>query len=203
MYNTELMDVLITYQHGMAGGSLDPTCGDRFTASRALLCKGDFVAQRHNGIQNLLTSLLSKVCKDVDVKPHLLPIDSEVFNLRSTVTSPEARLDIKAGSFWSRGETAFFDVCRTHVNSTCNQNKSTESIFVEHEKDKKRNYQQRVDDEEVGSFTPLVFWDERGNGLGMQAFSKQSRGQTFPPPQNGKSYASAISCQCHIISQRL
>ena len=92
------MDVLITYQHGMARGSLDPTCGDRFTASRALLCKGDFVAQRHNGIQNLLTSLLSKVCKDVDVKLHLLPIDSEVFNLRSTVTSPEAILDIKAGS---------------------------------------------------------------------------------------------------------
>ena len=199
------MDVLITYQHGMARGSLDPTCGDRFTASRALLCKGDFVAQRHNGIQNLLTSLLSKVCKDVDVKPYLLPIDSEVFNLRSTVTSPEARLDINAGSFWSRGETAFFGVCRTHVNSTCNQNKSTESIFVEHEKDKKRNYQQRVADEEVGSFTHLVFWDERGNGLGMQAFSKQPRGQTPPPPppQNGKSYASAISCQCHIISQRL
>ena len=49
-------------------------------------------------IQNILTSLLSKVCKDVDVKLHLLPIDSEVFNLRSTVTSPEAILDIKAGS---------------------------------------------------------------------------------------------------------
>ena len=157
------MDVLIAY-HGMARGSLDPTCGDRFTVSRALLCEGDFVAQRHDGIQNLLTSLLSKVCKDVDVKPHLLPIDTEVFNLRSTVTSPEARLDIKAGSFWSRGETAFFDVCRTHVNSTCNQNKSTESIFVEHEKDKKRNYQQRVVDVEMGSFTPLVFWHERRNG---------------------------------------
>ena len=140
------MDVLIAYQHGMARGSLDPTCGDRFTVSRALLCKGDFVAQRHDSIQNLLTSLLSKVCKDVDVKRYLLPIDSEVFNLRSTVTSPEARLDINAGSFWSRGETAFFGVCRTHVNSTCNQNKSTASIFLEHEKDKKRNYQQRVVD---------------------------------------------------------
>ena len=81
------MDVLIAY-HGMARGSLDPTRGDRFTVSRALLCKGDFVAQRHDGIQNILTSLLSKVCKDVDVKLHLL----------STVTSPEAILDIKAGS---------------------------------------------------------------------------------------------------------
>ena len=113
--------------------------------------------QRHDDIRNLLTSLLSKVCKDVEIEPHLLPIDNKVFNLRSTVTSPEARLDINAGSFWSRGETAFFGVCRTHVNSTCNHKKSTESIFVEHEKDKKRNYQQRVVDVEVGSFTPPGF----------------------------------------------
>ena len=185
--------MLIAY-HGMARGSLDPTCGDRFTVSRALLCKGDFVAQRHDGIQSILTSLLNKVCKDVDVKPHLLPIDSDVLNPRSTVTSPEARLDIKAGSFWSRGETAFFDVCRTYVNSTCNQKKSTESIFLEYEKDKKRNYQQRVIDVKMGFPPPLVFWHERKKGEGMQAFSKQPSGQTPPPPQNGKSYASPISC---------
>ena len=189
------MDVLIAY-HGMARGSLDPTCGDRFTVSRALLCKGDFVAQRHNGIQNLLTSLLSKVCKDVDVKPHLLPIDSDVLNPRSTVTSPEARLDIKAGSFWSRGETAFFDVCRTYVNSTCNQNKSTESIFLEYEKDKKRNYQQRVIEVEMGfPPPPLLFWHERKKGEGMQAFSKQPSGQTPPPPSAKRQ----VVCQCHIL----
>ena len=73
---------------------------------------------------------------------------------KSTVTNPEAILDIKAGSFWSRGETAFFHVCLTHVNSTCNQNKSTKSIFVEHEKDNKRNYQQRVIDVEMVSPPP-------------------------------------------------
>ena len=119
-------------------------CGDRFTVSHALSCKkGGFVAQRHDGIRNLLTSVLSKVCKNVEVEPHLLPIDNEVFDLRSTVTSHEARLDIKAGRLRSRGETAFFDVLATHVNSTCNQNKSTESIFMEHEKEKKRKYKQR------------------------------------------------------------
>ena len=74
-------------------------CGDRFTVSHTLSCKkGGFVAQRHDGIRNLLTSG-SKVCKNVEVEPHLLPIDNEVFDLRSTVTSHEARLDIKAGSF--------------------------------------------------------------------------------------------------------
>ena len=114
-------------------------CGDRFTVSHVLSCeKGGFVAQRHDGIRNVLTSLLSKVCKNVEVEPHLLPIDNEVFDQKSTVTSHEVRLDIKAGSFWSRRETAFFDVRVTYVSSTCNQNKSTESIFMEHEKEKKR-----------------------------------------------------------------
>ena len=60
--------------------------------------KKGFVSQRHDGIQNLLTSLLSKVCKDVEVEPHLLPMDNDVFNLSSAVKIPEARLDIKAGS---------------------------------------------------------------------------------------------------------
>ena len=80
---------------------------------------------------------------------------------------PEARLDIKARTFWSRGETAFFDVFFTHVNSTCNQNKSTELIFVEHENEKKRKYQQRVIDVEMGSFVPLVFG--RNGGMGENA----------------------------------
>ena len=73
-------------------------CADRFTFSHSLSCKkGGFAAQRHDGIRNLLTSLLSKVCKDVEVEPHLLPINNEVFDLRSTVTNPEARLDMKSG----------------------------------------------------------------------------------------------------------
>ena len=64
-------------------------CGERFIVSHALSCKKTgFIAQRHDGIQNLVTSLLSKICKEVAVEPHLLPINNEVFNLRSTITSP-------------------------------------------------------------------------------------------------------------------
>ena len=124
---------------------------------RPVIKTRSFVAQRHDDIRNLLTSLLSKVCKDVEIEPHLLPIDNKVFNQRSTVTSPEARLDIKAGNFWSRGETASFHVRVTHVNSTCNQNKSTELIFAEHEQEKKGKHQHRVIDVEMGSFNSLFF----------------------------------------------
>ena len=68
------------------------------------------MTQRHDGVRNLLTSFLGKVCTNVEVEPQLQQLDNERFNLRSAVTSAEARLDMKAGGFWSRGVTAFFDV---------------------------------------------------------------------------------------------
>ena len=105
------------------------------------------MAQRHDGVRNLLTSLISKVCTNVEVEPQLQPLDNARFNLRSAVTSPEARLDFKAEGFWSRGVTAFFDFRVTHVNSKCNQGKGTSTIFKEQEGEKKREYKQRVLDQ--------------------------------------------------------
>ena len=124
------------------------------STSIMLTCKkGGFVA--HDGVRNLLTSLLAKVCKNVEIEPHLLPLDNERFTLRSANTSPEAWLDMKADGFWLRGATAFFDVRVTHVNSNCNQGQPTQTIFKEHENEKKRKYQQRVLDVEMAAFTPL------------------------------------------------
>ena len=91
------------------------------------------MAQCHDGVRNLLTSLLSKVCKNVQVEPHLQPLDNEVMNLRSATTSSDARLDVKAGGFWSCAVTAFFDVRVTHVISKTNQGKPTAEIFKEQE----------------------------------------------------------------------
>ena len=62
------------------------------------------MAQRHDGVRNLLTSLIGKVCTNVEVEPQLQLLDNERFNLRGAVTSPEARLHLKAGVFlvsWS------------------------------------------------------------------------------------------------------
>ena len=100
--------------------------------------KGRARGTEHDGVRNLLTSLVGKVCTNVEVEPQLQPLDNERFNLRSAVTSPEAKLDFKAGGFWSRGATTFFDVRVTSVNSKCNQGKATSTIFKEQEEEKKR-----------------------------------------------------------------
>ena len=93
------------------------------------------LAYRHDGVPNLLISLIGKAYTNVEVEPKLQPLDNERFNLRCAVTSPEARRDLKAGGFWSRGITVSFDVRVTHVNSKSNQGKATPTIFKEQEEE--------------------------------------------------------------------
>lgn len=143
--------------------------GSPFHVSHALSCKkGGFVAQRHD----LLTKLLCRVCHNVQTEPQLIPLNDEQFNLKSTTTSQDARLDIKAGGFWQRGVTAFFDVPVSHVNSKCNQNKTTSTIFKEQELEKKRKNQQGILEVDMGTFTPLIFGTNGGMGVECQIFLK-------------------------------
>ena len=80
-------------------------CGGKYAVCHALSGKkGGFVAQRHDGVHNQLALLVGKVCTNIKVEPQLQPLDNERFSLRSAVKSLEARLDLKTGGFWSRGE---------------------------------------------------------------------------------------------------
>ena len=106
------------------------------------------------------------------MEPHLQSLDNEVMNQRSATTSSDARLNVKAGGFWSRGVTAFFDVRVTHVNSKTSQGKPTAAIFKKQEDGKKRKYQQKVLEVEMGSCTPLIFGTNGGMGEECKMFMK-------------------------------
>ena len=80
---------------------------------------------------------MSKVCNDGEEEPHLIPVTNEVMYNRTANTQNDARLDIKANSFWQKGQTAFFDIRVTHVNSQSQKHMSTEKIFRVHEQAKK------------------------------------------------------------------
>ena len=68
-------------------------------------CKlGGFVNARHDSIRDFETSLLRKVCTDVESEPHLLPVTTEVLQGRSANTSAEARLDFRGRGFGAGGK---------------------------------------------------------------------------------------------------
>ena len=94
------------------------------------------------------------MCVDVESEPHLIPITNEEITNRTANVKEDARLDIKAKSFWQRGQTAFFDIRVMHVNAQSQKQLPTTTIFRNHEQAKKREYMQRVLDVENGSFTP-------------------------------------------------
>ena len=167
-------------------------CGEVFIVNHALTYnKGGFIAQRHDTIRDLLTSHIRKVFRNVETEPLLQPLDNEVFNLHSTVTSREARLDMKAGGFWTPGVTAFFGVRVTHVNSRSNHGKHTATIFKEQENEKKRKYNQKVMDVELGTFKPLVLGTNGGMGLDCQNYLRFFGNKLSS--KNKKPYANVIS----------
>ena len=50
----------------------------------------------------------------------LISVTAEQMRYRTANTSDESRFDIKVKAFWRRGQTAFFHVRVTHVNSRSN-----------------------------------------------------------------------------------
>lgn len=87
--------------------SLQSFCpsGKPFNPPHTMDCKkGGFVHSGHDDIRNLEPSLLSEVCKDVSVEPVLQTLTGEVFDLKSTNTVDEARLDVKAKGFYRSGQ---------------------------------------------------------------------------------------------------
>ena len=54
------------------------TFNENFTVAHALYCpKGGYTHMSHNELRNSFANLLSDVCHDVEIKPHLKPLQGE------------------------------------------------------------------------------------------------------------------------------
>ena len=87
-------------------------CSAGLTVEHALTCPtGGYTFIRHNEIHDNLEKLLTEVCYDVCIEPHLQPLSSESFTARSVITGDSARLDVAASGFWGgRFERTFCNV---------------------------------------------------------------------------------------------
>ena len=130
-------------------------CGQSFNMTHALNCKtGGFITMRHNRVRDFEAQLLTQICNDVEIEPPLQPLEGEIIN---GLTGVNAKPDVRARGFWREGQNAFFDVRITNTNSESQRHLTSEKIFTKHEREKKRQYNNRIMNVEHGTFTPLVF----------------------------------------------
>ena len=55
---------------------------------------------RHNNVRDLTAKLLSEVCHDVQIEPHLQPLTGMILRYKTAVHKNDARVDIRAAGFW-------------------------------------------------------------------------------------------------------
>ena len=127
---------------------------------------------RHNKVRNIEAQLLQEVCRDVQIEPSLIPLSGQVFG-RSANHQYGARLDVSARGLWGPMEKAFFDVRIFHPNANSNRSKSLLQLYISHENEKKRSYNQRVAQVELATFTPLVFSTTGGESPECMRFHKR------------------------------
>ena len=132
--------------------------------------KGGFVTKRHNVIRDFTAKMLNEVCHDVEVEPALLSLTGERYDHKTAKTGDECRPDIRARDFWINGQQAFFDVRVFDPSASRYANQTMQQCFAKNEKEKKRNYNDRVINVDNGSFTPLIFSIHGGMGRECNTF---------------------------------
>ena len=139
-------------------------CGHDFTIDHCISCpKGGFPSLRHNEVRDLTAKMMSEVCNNVSIEPRLQPLSGEALRFKTANSDSNARLDIAANGFWGgRFERPFFDV--RVFNPGAPSNHPFKSAYRRHEREKRRQYEQRVREVEHGHFTPLVFTTTGGMG---------------------------------------
>ena len=140
-------------------------CGQQFSTEHVLSCPtGGLPTLRHNEIRDYLATRLSEVCHDVAIEPALQPLNGEHFTLRTTSCDNDAHPDIRARGFWRGGrfDCAFFDVRVFNPFAQSNRSSSLASVYRRHERQKLRQYEERIRIVEHASFTPLVFSSSAG-----------------------------------------
>ena len=97
------------------------------------------------------------VFSEVKIEPVLLKFENEDLPYRTANRSVEARVDVKVHGFWTRQQEAFFDIRVTHPKAQLLTATDISAQLVNNEREKKRQYNQRIINIDRGVFTPLIF----------------------------------------------
>ena len=110
-----------------------------------------------------------KVCQEVELEPSLQRISNEVVN---SLNADGCHPDIRARGFWRRGQNAFFDVKLSNINADSYKHLPPQKVYERLERDKRRKYNDRVLNIELGTFTALIFSLTGGMGFESSVYHK-------------------------------
>ena len=125
----------------------------------------------------------------VKVEPELLPIGN--VETQSSNKAEKARLDVSAIGLWSSMERTFLDVRVMHPNSASYADKTPSQIYSQHEKEKKKTYNDRIMHVDKGSFTPLIF--STTGGMGPESTTYHKRLAELISRKRGEAYADVVN----------
>ena len=132
---------------------------------------------------------MKEVCTDVRVEPHLLPLADQ--NIVRGNTADNARLDVSGNGVWGPAEKTFLDIRVMHPNSPSYINKDIAQVYKEHEREKKRAYNERIIQVEKGTFTPIVV--STFGGMGQEAESFHKRIATLIARKRNEEYSHVLN----------
>ncbi len=145
-----------------------PVHGHTFSIDHALSCPtGGFPSIRHNEVRDITASLLSEVCHNVTIEPHLQPLSGEVMTLRSANTECNSRLYIAANGFGGgRFERAFFDVRVFNPCARSNRQATLQATYRRHEQEKNGNTTREWEKLSIQRLLPWYYqfreeWEDR------------------------------------------
>jgi hypothetical protein len=121
--------------------------------------KGGLIIHRHNDLVSTWGQLCSQALtpSTVSDEPLIQPSrDVPVAGTNCTVPSPELRGDLAVHGFWTKGQTAIFDVRITDTDQPTNRKIDPAKVLLRHEKEKKNKYGDLCIARRR-TFTPLVF----------------------------------------------
>jgi hypothetical protein len=164
---------------GLTPTALPPRCdgcGDRFTTEHAMSCrKGGLILHRHNDLVSTWGQLCGQALTPSTVSDEPLiqtSRDIPVAGTNRTIPSPELRGDLAVHGFWTKGQTAIFDVRITDTDQPTNRKLEPSKVLLRHEKEKKNKYGDLCIARRR-TFTPLVFSVDGLQGKEAAAASKR------------------------------
>ena len=158
--------------------------------------RGGFPSKRHNLIRDITANLMTEACEGVAIEPPLQPLSGKRFSCTSAITEDNARSDICAQGFRGNdSQRAFFDVRICNPTAQSYHNSSLEAVYQLQERGKRRQYEERIREVEMSSFTPLVF-----SIFGGMSKSTAAAYKHLADLKRGEPYGQVISWICIKIN---